>query len=67
MLVLRYASCVYAHSIPDLYQPIQRFAGEIGNPAAGDMGQNKGVKQDVGLVFQGFHAVKGLIKVLSPA
>ena len=39
MLVLRYASCVYAHSIPDLYQPIQRFAGEIGNPAAGDMEQ----------------------------
>jgi len=39
MLVLRYASCVYAHSIPDLYQPIQLFAGEIGNPAAGDMEQ----------------------------
>lgn len=39
MLILRYASCVYAHSIPDLYQPVQRFAGEIRNLAAGDVGE----------------------------
>ena len=45
---------------------IDVYKRQIRDITAGDMGQNKGAKQDARLVFQGFHAVKGGFNLILP-